>query len=172
MKKNLLSVLVLALVLVNVILSAVMMFSVLSTNRKTAALVTSVASIISLELEQPGAEEAKEVPMSDLAFWSVDSKMTIPLVSHDGKNHYIIFEEVAFSMNTKEKGYKTYGEDVTAGVYASVIKDAITSTVNKYTVEECTNNFDAIKNEILKNVQDLFDKDFIYSVAISGRQIQ
>ena len=50
MKKNLLSVLVLALVLVNVILSAVMMFSVLSTNRKTAALVTSVASILSMEL--------------------------------------------------------------------------------------------------------------------------
>ena len=44
MKKNLLSVLVLALVLVNVILSAVMMFSVLSTNKKTAALVNSVAS--------------------------------------------------------------------------------------------------------------------------------
>lgn len=68
MKKNLLSVLVLALVLVNVILSAVMMFSVLSTNKKTAALVNSVTSILSLELEQPGAEEQREVPMSDLAF--------------------------------------------------------------------------------------------------------
>lgn len=172
MKKNLLSVLVLALVLVNVILSAVMMFSVLSTNRKTAALVNSVTSILSLELDQPGTEAEKEVPMSDLAFWSVDGKMTIPLVSDDGKNHYIVFDEVAFSMNTKEKGYKTYGEDVTAGVYASVIKDAITSTVNQYTVEECTNNFDAIKDEILESVKALFDKDFIYSVAISGRQVQ
>lgn len=172
MKKNLLSVLVLALVLVNVILSAVMMFSVLSTNRKTAALVNSVASILNLELEQPGAEAEKDVPMSDLAFWNVEGKITIPLVSHDGKNHFIVFEEVAISMNTKEKGYKTYGEDVIAGVYASVIKDAITNTVNQYTVDECTNNFDAIKDEILKNVKDLFDKDFIYSIAISNRQIQ
>ncbi|MDE5893396.1 MAG: hypothetical protein K2H45_10795 [Acetatifactor sp.] len=171
MKKNLLSVLVLALVLVNVILSAVTMFSVLSTNRETASLVRSVASILNLELEQPGAEEEKEVPMSDLAFWSVEGKMTIPLRSDDGKTRFIVFEEVAFSMNTKEKGYKTYGEDVIAGVYASVIKDAITNTVNKYTVEDCTNNFDIIKDEILRNVQDLFDKDFIYSVAISGRQI-
>lgn len=171
MKKNLLSILVLALVLVNVILSAVMMFSVLSTNKKTAALVNSVASILNLELEQPGEEE-KVVPMSDLAFWNVEGKITIPLVSHDGKNHFIVFEEVAFSMNTKEKGYKTYGEDVIAGVYSSVIKDAITNTVNQYTVEECTNNFDAIKDEILKNVKKLFDKDFIYSIAISNRQIQ
>lgn len=172
MKKNLLSVLVLALVLVNVILSAVMMFSVLSTNRKTAALVNSVASILNLELEQPGAEAEKEVPMSNLSFWEIEGKMTIPLVSDDGKNHFVVLEGVAFSMNTKEKGYKTYGEDVAAGVYASVIKDAITSTVNQYTVEECTNNFDAIKAEILANVKQLFDKDFIHSIAISNRQIQ
>lgn len=175
MKKNLLSVLVLALVLVNVILSAVMMFSVLSTNKKTAALVNSVASILNLELEQPGEEEAKEVPMSDLAFWNLDGKMTIPLRNvegDDGKAHYIIFDEVAFSMNTKEKGYKTYGEDVIAGSYATMIKDAITNTVNQHTVDDCTNDFDAVKDEILRAVQDLFDMDFIYSVAISGRQIQ
>lgn len=175
MKKNLLSVLVLALVLVNVILSAVMMFSVLSTNKKTATLVNSVVAILNLEIEQPGEESAKEVPMSDLAFWNLDSKMTIPLKNvegDDGKPHFIIFEEVAFSMNTKEKGYKTYGEDVLAGSYATMIKDAITNTVNQYTVEECTNNFDQIKKEILREVQALFDKDFIYSVAISGRQIQ
>lgn len=174
MKKNLLSVLVLALVLVNVILSAVMMFSVLSTNKKTAALVNSVASILSLELEKPGSEEAKEVPMSDLAFWNLEGKMTIPLKNEEGddKPHYIIFDEVAFSMNTKEKGYKTYGEAVSAGSYASVIKDEITSVVSSHTVEECTNNFEEIREEILDRVQGLFDKEFIYSVAISGRQIQ
>lgn len=175
MKKNLLSVLVLALVLVNVILSAVMMFSVLSTNKKTASLVNSVASILNLELEKPGAEEVKEVPMSNLVFWNLDGKMTIPLKNvegDDGKAHFIILEEVAFSMDTKAKGYKTYGEDVLAGSYASVIKDTITSTVSQYTVEECTNNFDMIKDEILRKVQALFDKDFIYSVAIPRGMIQ
>ncbi|MBD5529408.1 MAG: hypothetical protein HDR02_13535 [Lachnospiraceae bacterium] len=175
MKKNLLSVLVLALVLVNVILSAVMMFSVLSTNKKTAALVNSVASILNLELEQPGAEETKEVPMSDLAFWNLDGKMTIPLLNvegDDGKPHYLVLDGIAFSMNTKEKGYKTYGEDVAAGAYASVIKDTITSVVSEHTVAECTNNFEDIRDEILDRVKELFDKDFIYGVAISSRQIQ
>lgn len=171
MKKNLLTVLVLALVLVNVILTAVMMFSVMSTNRKTAALVDNVAAILNLELEQPGEEEEEKVSMADLAFWNLSDKMTIPLLSDDGKNHYIVFE-VAFSMNTKAKGYKKYGEDVAAGTYESVVKDVITNTVNKYTVADCTNRFDTIKAEILKNVQDLFDQEFIHSVAISGMQIQ
>ena len=107
MKKNLLSVLVLALVLVNVILSAVMMFSVLSTNKKTAALVNSEASILNLETEKTGGEEQQEVPMSDLAFWNLEGKMTIPLKNvegDDGKPHFIVLDGVAFSMNTKEKG--------------------------------------------------------------------
>ncbi len=175
MKKNLLSVLVLALVLVNVILSAVMMFSVLSTNKKTAALVNSVTSILSLELEQPGGEEQQEVPMSDLAFWNLEGKMTIPLSSAEdegGKPHYLVLEGIAFSMNTKEKGYKTYGEDVTAGAYASVIKDTISSVVSAHTLDECNNNFEEIRNEILESVKALFDKDFIYGVAISSRQTQ
>lgn len=175
MKKNLLSVLVLALVLVNVILSAVMMFSVLSTNKKTAALVNSVASILSLELEQPGAEEQKPVPMSNLVFWNLDSKMTIPLNNaegDDGKTHYIILDGIAFSLNTKEKGYKTYGEAVEAGDYASVIKDTITSVVREHTLEECNNNFEEIRSEILERVKALFDKDFIYSLVISDRQLQ
>lgn len=174
MKKNLLSILVLALVLVNVILSAVMMFSVLSTNKKTAALVNSVASILNLEMPQPGEEE-KVVPMSDLAFWNLEGKMTIPLRNEegdDGKPHYLVLDGVAFSMNTKEKGYKTYGEEVAAGSYASVIKDEITNVVSSHTVSECTNNFEEIREEILKRVQNLFDKDFIYSIAISGRTVQ
>lgn len=169
MKKNLLTVLILALALVNVILSAVMMFSVMGTNRKTAALVNQVSAILSLELE-PEAEEEK-VSMSDLAFWNLSDKMTIPLVSEDGKSHYIVFE-VAFSMNTTTKGYKKYGADVEAGTYESIIKDVINNTVSKYTLAECNANFDAIKEEILKNVQDLFDQDFIHSVAISGIQTQ
>ncbi len=170
MKKNLLTVLILALVLVNVILSAVTMFSVVSTNRKNAAVVGHVATILGLEIDEPEKEEEK-VSMSDLAFWNLSSEMTIPLVSEDGKNHFIVFE-VAFSMNTKTKGYKTYGEDVEAGTYESIVKDVITSTVNKYTVNDCNDNFDMIKAEILKNVQDLFDQDFIHSVAVSGIKIQ
>lgn len=174
MKKNLLSVLVLALVLVNVILSAVMMFSVISTNKKTAALVNSVTSILSLEIEKPGEEE-QAIPMSDLAFWNLEGKMVIPLKNvegDDGKPHYLVLEGIAFSMNTKAKGYKTYGEDVLAGAYASVIKDEITNVVSELTVDECTNHFEEIREEILKRVQGLFDKDFIYSVAVSTRQIQ
>ena len=50
MKKNLISIVILALLIVNIVLTSIMMFSVMSTNKKTAALVGDVAAAISLEL--------------------------------------------------------------------------------------------------------------------------
>ena len=54
MKKNLLSIVILALLIVNLVLTSIMMFSVMSTNKKTAAVVTDIASVLQLEL---GGEE-------------------------------------------------------------------------------------------------------------------
>ena len=59
MKKNLLSIIILALLVVNIILSAIMMISVTSASKKTAALVADISTIIGLEIngvQQTGAE--------------------------------------------------------------------------------------------------------------------
>ena len=53
MKKNLLSVLILVLLIVNIALSAVMMISVVGTNKKTAAMIDSVVAVMNLELYGP-----------------------------------------------------------------------------------------------------------------------
>ena len=50
MKKNLLSVLILALMIVNVAISVITMISITGTNKKTAALVDTIATVLNLEL--------------------------------------------------------------------------------------------------------------------------
>ena len=50
MKKNLLSIIILALLVVNIVLSAIMMISVTSASKKTAALVSDISTIIGLEI--------------------------------------------------------------------------------------------------------------------------
>ena len=65
MKKNLLSVLILVLLVVNIILSVVMMTSVIGTNKKTGELITSIASVLKIELYNPGGVAVTDVPMSD-----------------------------------------------------------------------------------------------------------
>ena len=78
MKKNLLSVLILVLLLVNIALTTVMMISVTGTNKKTADLVTSIATVLNLELYKPGEESASEVSLTDTETY-VMTEMMIPL---------------------------------------------------------------------------------------------
>jgi flagellar FliL protein len=170
MKKNLLTVLILALLIVNIVLTGIMMISITSTNKKTAQLVTNIATVMNLELTTAGSDgttAAEEVSISDTSVYSLANKMTIPLASTDGTQSYMICE-IGFSMNTKNKDYKTYGEQVSAGEMDTLIMDTINSVVGAHTVDECRNDMDGLKEEILEAVQGLFQSDFIYKVSISS----
>ena len=61
MKRNLLSVLILALLVVNIVLTGIMMFSVVGTSKKTSALVTDIATILQLEIGSAKGEGKEEI---------------------------------------------------------------------------------------------------------------
>lgn len=175
MKKNLLSVIILALLVVNIVLTSVMMFSVMSTNNKTAELVTNIATVMNLELTVPGEEELEvQISWADTAVYNLSSSLTLPLAYEknadgtEGKQSYIMFD-VALSMNTKHEDYEDYSE--TIADRESLIKDAIRAVVNTYTESDCRadleTGMEGLKTDILKAIQDLFQSDFIYNVAIS-----
>lgn len=176
MKKNLISIIILALMIVNIALTAIMMFSVMGTSRKTAALVDNIATALNLELTAGSGGESEKVvvPMSDIDTYSISEKMTIPLqveVDAEGKEqaHYFI-TNVTLSMNTKDKGYKTYG--ATLEDKESLIKGEISDVINQCTVDEARNNQDQIREEILDRIQTMFDSEFIFNVTFSDTMIQ
>jgi len=147
MKKNLISVIILALLVVNIVLTAIMMFSVTSASRKTAALVDNIATALNLELTAQTGETETIVPMEDIAVYAIPESMTISLKKgEDGADHYCLVS-VSFSINTKSDGYKKYGS---------------------YTMEEARENEEQIKKEIIEGVQQMFDSDFIFNVSFSS----
>lgn len=170
MKKNLISIIILALLIVNIVLSSIVLFSVSSTNKKAAALVTDIAKAVNLDLNA-GSEQEKEevvVSMEDVVTYDI-AEMTIPLKKgEDEKDHYALIS-FTLSMNSKDKDYKTYGDLTTR---ESLIKGEINDVVSQYTVEEARENSHAIEEEILKRIQTLFDSQFIYDVTISGALYQ
>lgn len=176
MKKNLISIIILALLIVNIVLSAIMIFSVVGTSRKTAALVDNIATALNLELTagSDGEGETVNVPMSDTAIYNISEKMTLPLKVEADENggeeqHYFI-TNVTLSMNTKADGYKDYGESI--GDMESLIKAEITDVIQSCTLDEARNNQEQIKQDILNRVQKLFDSDFIFNVSFSDTMIQ
>ncbi|MCD7836476.1 MAG: flagellar basal body-associated FliL family protein [Lachnospiraceae bacterium] len=169
MKKNLLTVLILALLIVNIVLTSIMMISVTGTNKKTAQLVNNIATVMDLELTTPGGdgEAAVEVSLADTEVYNLESSMTIPLAADsDGSQAYMMCE-IGFSMNTKGDGYKTYGSKIAEGEMDTLIKDTVNTVIGSHTEAECRSDMEGLKEEILAAVQDLFQSDFIYKVSIS-----
>lgn len=174
MKKNLMSVIILALVTVNLVLTGIIMFSTVSANRKTIALVDDIAAILNLELEssagtEEAAEEAMVLPENSEVYDIADS-MTVALKSsNDGKDHYAMCS-VSFSINTQHEDYKTYQPMLAAK--ESKIKSEIIEVVGQYTKEEAQANVHGIEEEILKKVQEMFDSDFVYEAYFRDIKFQ
>lgn len=169
MKKNLMTVLILALLVVNIVLNCVVMISVTSTNKKTASLVNNISTALNLELTPPGADEAPvQVSLADTETHLLGAGLMFPMSpGEDGKQAYFVCD-ITLSMNKKHKDYKKYGGENIAN-YDGLIQDAITTVISSHTVDECRNDFEGLKDEILKAVQDdVFDSNFIYQVSISG----
>lgn len=175
MKKNLISIIILALLIVNVVLTAIMMFSVTSTSKKTAALVDNIATALDLELTAKGAgeeEQQKVVSMSDTEVYNISEEMTINLkTGEDGEPHFcVVSVSLAIDKKPDDKGYKTYGSDLSA--QEGLIKSDIGDVFGQYTVEEARNNQDQIRKEILEKLQTRFESEFIYDVAFSDIMFQ
>lgn len=167
MKKNLLSIIILALLVVNLVLTTIMMISVRSAAVKTSALISDIAGAMKLELSSGAGAGAmrQDVPMEDVAVYKIENQMTIPLkVGENGEAHFCMVS-VALSMNTKSEGYKTYGADISSK--ESLITSVIYDVVGNYTLEEAQADKDGMRNEILKEIQAMFDSDFIFQVAFS-----
>ena len=172
MKKNLMSVVILALLVVNLILTGIMMFSCVSANKKTAALVNDIASVLDLELTGGGSntEAVAAVSVADTEIYNIADAMTVALrPSEDGKEHYCMCE-VSFSMNKTHEDYETMSPMVAA--QESKIRSIIIGVIGGYTKEEAQANQKAIESAILEQVQQMFGSNFIYEAYFRDVKFQ
>lgn len=169
MRKNMLSILILALLIVNIALTAIMMFSVTGTAKKTSALIDDISAAINLDLKNQSATSTSavvaDVPIDQIEVFAIPDEMTIPLAKGaDGKDHYYLVA-VSLSINTKHADYKKLSATVATQV--DLIKGEIISVIGSHTLEEVQESPDAIRMEILQRIQTLFDSNFIFNVTFT-----
>lgn len=170
MKKNLMSVLIMALVLANLILTVIIMISVVPQSKKANELITKVCSAIDLELESGKDEGDINVPMDQIEEVKISEgeKMTINLKNTDGKDHFVMMS-VSVVLDTENEDYT----DATAITNKEgIIKDEINKIVSSHTIDDMREDTIGVQNEILKKLKGLYDSDFIISVAFSDIQYQ
>lgn len=171
MKKNLISVLILALLVVNVVLTAVLMFSTMSSVKKTGQLVTTIAAVLNIELEEDTeAVESGELKMGDIDTHDIPDTLTIPLKKgEDGKDHYYLVN-VSLMMDKTHEDYATYGPAI--GDQDSYFKSIVIEVIGEHTLEEAKDNPEAMRAEILSKIQTAYGSTFIYKVAFSNIMYQ
>ena len=166
MRRNLLSIIILALLVVNVVLSAIMMVSVSSASKKTATLVADIATAVGIEINGlPQADVTQSVSMADTAVHNVAGELTIPLKKGEGEDdsdHYAV-GSVSLSLDMKHADYKKYSE--TMADMDGSIKDIVFAVMGNYTVDEARSDSETIKAEMLAKIQERFGSTFIYSVS-------
>ncbi len=175
MKKNLLSIIILALLVINLGMTGFMLLSVMSTNSQTAKLISDIAAALELEASGGsgggfGGSAVQPVGVDNLATFELtgDDKMTINLkAGADGKTHYMVVE-VVFSLNTANTDYATMGSSESMAAKKSLIKAKVQEVLSSHTMEEIQTNEATVKDEILESVQDLFGSNFIYEVSFSS----
>ncbi len=170
MKKNLISVLILMLVLVNLVLTAILMFSILPETKKANELITTVASAIELELTSGDVvSNANRVPEENKEYHDVTGLTLTLKDSGDGEMHYAVID-VTIALDKTSEGYAVYGANFDS--YTSVIKSTINSVVSHYTLDEMRNDSQGAADEILIELQSQFSSDLIVGVAFSGTTYQ
>lgn len=170
MKRNLMTVVILALVVLNLAMTGVIMFFTVSANSKTIALIDNIASVLDLEIAGlPGASE-NVVPVDAQEVYDIADAMTIALkTSPDGSDHYAMVM-VSFTLDKTHEDYATYQPMVAEK--ESKLKSEIIDVIGSYTKEEAMADKTGLENAILSRVQSMFGSNFIYEAYFRDIKFQ
>lgn len=165
MKKNILTIIVMAVSIVNLVLGIVLVFSIVPASNKTAALVDKVASVIDLNIDDPNSEE-QDYTIDDLVAYTktYDSAVNINLKKDagDDSNHYAQLAGFTISFNSKADDYKKVSESIqTNDIY---VDDIVKETFGSYTAT--TLDLVKVRSEIVKKIQEKYNTKAVVEISL------
>lgn len=168
MKKNIFSVLITALTVINVVLTAVMFFVMLPTFQKTNNLITQVASVLNLELNGDAeADPDSNYTIKDLKSIPVafDTDETYNLqTGTDGKAHYAMLSGYVIYLNNKSEDFKDMDALLTED--QSQITGIVRNVIQSHTSEDGTQ--DVIEKECIEKIEALLDSKVVVKINLNG----
>ena len=154
MKKNILTIIVMAVSIVNLVLGIVLVFSIVPASNKTAALVDKVASVIDLNIDDPNSEE-QDYTIDDLVAYT-------KTYAGDDSNHYAQLAGFTISFNSKADDYKKVSESIqTNDIY---VDDIVKETLGSYTAT--TLDLVKVRSEIVKKIQAKYNTKAVVEISL------
>lgn len=171
MKKNITTIIVMALVTINLLLTGIIMFVMVPSLNKVNTLVTRVSNIIDLELENPKVNN-DTVAIADREDKSIVDPTYITLkTGSDGVSHMGVIDTVTLTLNKKAESYN----DVTAAFDSNktYIQDIISNIYSQYTLSEAQASVTEIKEKALEQISAHFDNaDCFLNIGFGNLRFQ
>lgn len=166
MKKNILTIVIMAASLINLVLSAVLIFSVMPAMNKTSNLVDKVASVIDLEIED-AEDEAEDYTIEDLLTYSIDYEQSLKinlLKEADGEAHYALLDAIVVSYNSTADDYSKISETIaTTDVY---VQDIVKETIAEYGFSNIDET--KVRQEAVKKLREKYNTKCIVDISLKG----
>ncbi len=167
MKKNILTIVIMAASIINLVLTAVLIFSVMPAMNKTSNLIDKVASVIDLEIESKN-EKNEQTPVENLEVFEIpyEANVNINLQKEAGdeQDHYAVIKGIRVSFDKEADGFSdvkgliekntTYVEDI--------VKETISSFSSSTISEE------KVKEAAVKKLQERYDTKCIVEISLPG----
>jgi hypothetical protein len=165
MKKNLMTMIILAMGILNILLTSVIVFTMVPNTIKTNKLIDKVAASIDLEIEPlKESSENNSVKIEDIEVYPITEDITINLKDIVGSKSNYALVSASLSINTKSKDYKTLSSKIVAN--ESSITEIIRDEFSKYNRNTVIANKDIIKEDITLRIQEYFGSDFIVGISL------
>ena len=166
MKKNILAVIILAATLVNLTLTAMIVFTFIPYVTRANNLVVRIVQALDLDLESPEAkEEAAGYNIEDTESKAVFSGERANLqVGADGKSTHYAEVTASLLINKEHDDYKDKNPLIDTNI--NQIEDFILTEINKYSNDTLLENKENVEKAVLEKLQNYFESTFIVKVTI------
>ena len=166
MKKNMLTILVIILCVVNLTLSAYIVFTVVPNAQRTDQLITRILQIIDLELESPLPQDINNTyDIENVEKYEIEDMTANLAAGSDGKPHYAKIT-ASLTINNADDDYSKLNPKVETmkSDIVSIIKTHVSNYNNEQLIKPETKK--AVKEQILSDIQSLFNSKFIVDITI------
>lgn len=163
MKKNLITVLILAISIINLVFNIILFFVFMPSVAKTNKLIGDISEVLDLELASQTAASAGKVDVNNLAEFKLEIGSPINLVSDDSELHALKYG-ITIKLDKTAKDYEKI--NTTLSESTSSVYDMTRDVVGQYTYKQVidVNVQREIKEKLLAEFKAYFNTECIYSV--------
>ncbi len=164
MKKNLITVLILALCVINLVFNIILVFAIMPSAKKTNKLITDIAAVLDLEIaSQSNGNNGFDV--ANLAPFQLEQSNPINLADDGSGKVHVVQYGLTINLDKTAADYTAVNTNLTNST--ALVYDMTRNIIAKYTYTQVIDVEvqNQIKKEILDSLKTTFNTECIYSVS-------